>query len=202
MEKNTIPTPEELAAEQAGLQVAKEDEIRANIIAEYGFDEIEDAERIDKLVVKEIDNSKKLSSAIGQKIKHRTEADELRKKVIDIVPPEPPKKEPQTGELSQDDLIAVIKADIPQEDVKVAKDYAKLNNISVAEALKSDVVKGILSNRAEERATAQAASTGPVKRGSSKASDEVLLEKLDKGELPEEDIDRTVKARIARMKGT
>ena len=66
--------PEELAAEQAALQEGKVEEIRASIIEEFGFDETADAERIEKLVTREVEQSKKLSSAIAQKIKWRTEA--------------------------------------------------------------------------------------------------------------------------------
>ena len=81
MEKTKEELAAELAAEQEAIKEVKEEEVRASIIAEYGFDEVDDMERIDKMVAKEVEHSKKLSSAIGQKIKHRTDADELRKKV-------------------------------------------------------------------------------------------------------------------------
>lgn len=74
MEENKNVSAEELAAEQAALQESKEDEVRSKIIAEFGFDEVDDIERIDKLVAKELEHSKKMSQAIGQKIKWRTEA--------------------------------------------------------------------------------------------------------------------------------
>ena len=74
MDETKNVSPEELAAEQEALQENKEDEIRASIITEYGFDEVDDVDRIEKLVAKEMEHSKKLSSAIGQKIKWRTEA--------------------------------------------------------------------------------------------------------------------------------
>ena len=78
MEKTKEELAAELAAEQEAIAGVKEEEVRASVIAEYGFDEVDDAERIDKLVAKEVENSRKLSSAIGQKIKHRTEAETLR----------------------------------------------------------------------------------------------------------------------------
>ena len=61
--------------EQAKLP--QEEDVRENIITEFGFDEDTDSDRIDRLVEKEMDNSKKLSDAIGQKIKHRDRVKEL-----------------------------------------------------------------------------------------------------------------------------
>ena len=80
--KDGAVSPEEAKLEQDALAEAKVEEIRASVITEFGFDEETDKDRIDKLVNKEIDNRKKLSSAIGQKIKYRTEAQELGKKVV------------------------------------------------------------------------------------------------------------------------
>ena len=89
MDKNlNNPTPEELAAEAAALGEVKEDEVRKNVISEFGFDEVDDAERIDKLVAKEVSSRKELSVAIGQKIKYR---DSLAHEKKD--PPPPPPKE-------------------------------------------------------------------------------------------------------------
>ncbi len=77
------PTAEELAAEQADLVTAqeKEEEVRAKVITEYGFDEVDDLERINKVVAKEMDSRKKLFAAIGQKIKYRTDLETEKKKV-------------------------------------------------------------------------------------------------------------------------
>src|SRR5665213_4150568 len=91
-------TPEEIAAELAASQVViKEEDVRTKIVEELGFDPEIDKERIDKLVAKEMDSKKKLSDAIGQKIKHRTEAEELRAKL----PPPPPEKKEETQDVSK-----------------------------------------------------------------------------------------------------
>ena len=66
--------------EQAKLP--QEEDVRENIITEFGFDEDTDSDRIDRLVEKEMDNSKKLSDAIGQKIKHRDRVKELESNVV------------------------------------------------------------------------------------------------------------------------
>lgn len=99
--------------------------------------------------------------------------------------------------LSQKDLIAVLSAKIPAEDIDEVVDYAKLKKIPVVEALKTNVVKTILNERAEERRTAEATSTGNQKRGTAKVSDEALLDKAQKGELPD-DYDSLV--RIAKQR--
>lgn len=188
-------SPEELAAEQAALAVPKEEEIRANVIAEYGFDEDTDAERIDRLVAKEIKHRKDISVAIGQKIKHREAEEELRKKVGE----EPPKKEPQKEEFSPKDYLALSQAGVPAEDLDEVTDFAKFKGITLAEALKTPYIKTTLKERAEERQTAQATNTGAGRPGTSKPSGESLLEKFSyKGEIPDTDegIAELVKARI------
>jgi len=78
-EKNTqIESAEELEAEKEHLGEVKEDDIRNQVISEYGFDEDNDKERIDKLVQKEMGYKKSLSTAIGQKRKYRDEFTKLK----------------------------------------------------------------------------------------------------------------------------
>ena len=131
-------TPEELAAELAATQVVKEDEVRAKVISEFGFNEVDDAERIDKLVQREVEQSKKLSSAIGQKIKHRTEAEELRKKV-----PLTPPVEKQNA-LPAEEIGKVVAEQLERRDLesfdysddlkKEIQKIAKVQNISIKKA--------------------------------------------------------------------
>ena len=108
MDINTNVSKEELEAEQNALKELKEEEIKAEVISEYGFDEIDDAERIDKVVKKELDNRKKLSQAIGQKIKIRTERDELKNN--------PPKIEPKKVE--SEEIDKVINATLEKRDLE------------------------------------------------------------------------------------
>ena len=76
MDENKQLTPEELAAEQEALKEVKEDEVRAKVIEEFDFDETDDADRIDKLVAKQMEANKALSHAIGQKISQRKAKEE------------------------------------------------------------------------------------------------------------------------------
>ncbi len=101
-------------------------------------------------------------------------------------------------EISQVDLYALIKENVPQEDITDVTEYATLKKISIADALKSTFIKTLLSEKTEERKTAEATNTGAARRGSVQVSGDTLLSKASKGELPEsdEDLERLVDARL------
>lgn len=113
------------------------------------------------------------------------------------VTPEEKKQEAPTEKssdsLSSTDVIAVINAKIPQEDIPEIAEYAKFKKISFTEALSHNVVKTILADNAEQRRIAEGTATGDgKKRGSSKLSDDALLSNAEKGIMPEssEDMSR------------
>lgn len=100
--------------------------------------------------------------------------------------------------LSDQDLIAVITNKVNQKDLPEIAEYAKMKGLSIAEALETNVVKSIMKDNEEMRATAKATNTTTTARGTSKVSDESLLNSAsEKGILPESDEDmiRLVKAR-------
>ena len=101
------------------------------------------------------------------------------------------------GDLSQRDVFALVKANVSEDDIPEIVDYAKLKGISVSDALKSSVVKTILSEKQEERNTANATNTSKAKASGSKVSIETLIDNATKGILPEkdEDMQRLIKAR-------
>jgi hypothetical protein len=116
-------------------------------------------------------------------------------------------KEPQSiaqanPSLSTADIIALSKADIEAEDVDEVLEYAKFKRISIAEALKSPVVKATLSEKKEQRNVAIATNTGGAKRSTGRISDETLIANAEKGILPESDadIDRLMKAKMFAKK--
>lgn len=189
---------EELASEQQAILEVKEEEVRAKIIEEYGFDESVDSERIDKLTKREIDQSKKLSSAIGAKIKHRTEAqklaDELKSK--STTPPATDDKK-----LSDEDLIAIARANVHEDDMQEVLEYARFKKIPFKEALKSDVVKTMLSTKEEFRKSAEIANKGTSKRVTQKVTDEGLLKDLSSGKVPEPNTDEAERIFWARRGG-
>lgn len=95
----------------------------------------------------------------------------------------------KSGELSAFDLIAVAKANLDEDQLQEAIDYAKYKKISVAEALKSPAVKATIQLIDENKKVAEATNVGSGRRGSSKVSDDVLLANARKGEMPESDAD-------------
>ncbi len=102
---------------------------------------------------------------------------------------------------SQMDTIALIEAKVTKkEDIQEVADYAKLKNISIEEALSSDIVKTILRERTEQRATAAATNTGNARRGTSKLSDEQILENVAKGKMPEDPEELAEARAAARLK--
>lgn len=99
-------------------------------------------------------------------------------------------KETPSADINSKDLIALMNAKVAEDDVDEVVEYAKFKSISVAEALKTGVVKTLLHEKRELRRTAEATNTGPTKSGSSRVSDEALLDKARKaGEIPENDTD-------------
>ena len=111
-----------------------------------------------------------------------------------------PKEEPQeapTGDLSQSDLYAIVKADVSEEDINTVKEFATLKKISVSDALKNSTLKTILREEQEIRSSANAANTGTAKRSNTEVSGDALIENARKGKLPESDADimRLVRAR-------
>lgn len=181
--ENNVPTAEELASEQQALASVKEEEIRAKVIEDFGFDEATDSERIDKATAREMESRKKLYDAIGQKIKHRKEAEELRKKFPTAV--QQPEKLEDKKDLSTKDIIAITNAKLYEDDIDDVVEYAKFKNITVAEALKSQVVKATLAEKAEIRKTAEATSTTVTRKGTTQISGRDILNKANKGEFPE-----------------
>lgn len=86
--------------------------------------------------------------------------------------------------LSQKDLLAVVRADVHDDDIDRVVKFAKLEGIGIAEALKHSDMKAILSSRAEARKSAEAISVKPSRTGAPKVSDDVIIAKANKGEIP------------------
>lgn len=141
--------------------------------------------------IEDIDQEDELPEAIKKKIQTlEAQKNHWRKKAEKAGEKEEPgtqeKPVVKNDSLSSKDLIAIAKADIHEDDIDEVVEYAKFKNISVAEALKSSVVKTMLSESSEIRKSAEATNTSKVRKGSTKVSDEALLEKLSKGDIPED----------------
>lgn len=120
----------------------------------------------------------------------------------EVKKPNPSKPAPKTDDFSTKDMYSLIKADVPEEDFERVSNYAKLNKMSIPDALKDEDLQIILKRQSEKRQTANATNMGQRRTGNQKVSDQKLLEDASNGKLPEneEDIDRLVKARFAARK--
>ena len=105
------------------------------------------------------------------------------------VAPAPNKPAVQATAYTLEDQIAILKADVPVEDISVVQEYANFKKIPLAEAVKSPIVKAELAERKELRTSAQAANVGSSKRGSGKVTDDMLIANAGKGQLPESEDD-------------
>jgi hypothetical protein len=133
----------------------------------------------------------------------RKENEELKRKNAQLYERTQKAKEVKTiseSGLSFEDFYALNEARVPKDDIPEVTEYAKLKGISVSEALNSTVVKSILADNAEKRATAAATATGPSRRATGKVSEDTLLNNARKGQLPDsdEEMQRLIKASFAK----
>ena len=125
--------------DQEALKEFSIDEFRNQTIERYGLDEIDDAEKIDKIVNDRVEDRKRLSKAIGQKRDWRTKAEskeqnkdnktEFNDEILD-------KKLDERLEKRE-----IERLGLSDELKKEVQSYAKVNNVSVAEALNSSYIK-------------------------------------------------------------
>lgn len=103
----------------------------------------------------------------------------------------------KTNDISTDDLLVLIDAKIPREDIDEVKRFAKFNNISIGDALADITMQSILERRQETRGVAAATHTGGGRRGTSAPSVDDMLSEARKGNLPDsaEDIAAITRAR-------
>lgn len=113
-------------------------------------------------------------------------------------------QEPKTDTgISSRDTIALINAKVHEDDVDDVVDYAKYKKISIADALKSGVIRASLSEKNELRNTANATNTGKTRSGRSNVSGDSLLTKAQKtGEVPDSDegMNALLEARYSKKK--
>lgn len=94
--------------------------------------------------------------------------------------------EPAKQELSTVDIYALHGAKVHLDDIPEVESYAKFKGVSIAEALKSSVIKTMLSEREEMRKTAEATNTNRARKGPSTVSDEQKLAEYEAGKIPDD----------------
>lgn len=153
-------------------------------------------ENTEKTVEETVEDVKsKLAKAEELANNYKVRAERAEKKAKDFVPTE----SKVTGDLSSKDIIAITRAGISDEDLDEVLDFAKYKKIPIVEALKNKTLKTLLKDNDEQRKTAAASNTGTARRGSVKVSDEEIVSRLDRGEVPE-DPEVLAKARFNQRK--
>lgn len=153
-------------------------------------------------ITEEVENEELLKAQeIAKNQRIRAEKAEAELKALK----KPSAKENETNKVvvsNEDELYALIEAKVPKEDVKDVREAAKILGVTVVEALNNQIVKNILSQKAEERNSAQVANIGVNKRSINKDTDERLIEDFKQGKVSDkdEDIERLVKAQLAQRK--
>jgi hypothetical protein len=92
---------------------------------------------------------------------------------------------PKDDALSTAEIYTLVQAQVPPEDVPEVQKAAKLLGVDLTTALKDPMVQSVLKQRAETRATANATDTAGKKAPVGQTSDQELLDKASKGEVPE-----------------
>ena len=174
-----------------------EDEIRQEVIDDLkgdneDFNQDDHTDQINRITERRLKDEKFKTSVHKSKEDKKEELAELKKAKAEVTPKgeQKPKGE-ETGKettLTLKETKALI--DVHDDDVEEILDYAKYKGITASDAKQTGHIKTYLSERAEERKTAEASNTGGGKRGTSKVSGATLLQKAnDKGELPDSDAD-------------
>jgi hypothetical protein len=101
----------------------------------------------------------------------------------------PEVKQGSKSDLSTMEAMLIMKSNIDIQDVDAVTKFAKMEGVSISEALKSDELKAIINVRNEKRNVAEASHSGTSRRSSPKVSDDSLLANASKGILPDSDED-------------
>lgn len=83
---------------------------------------------------------------------------------------------------------------VHDDDVDFVTNWAKTNKMEIADAVKDDDVKTVLRAHEEKRKTAEATNTGGGRRGTQGVPAEVLVEKANKGELKDDEMQKAARA--------
>lgn len=94
-------------------------------------------------------------------------------------------KKDDNSNLSSVDTIAIIKANVHEDDIEEVIKASKLLGKSISETLKDSTFKTILNTREEERKTAEATNINTAKPGTKQVSGDELKQNLSKGQVPE-----------------
>lgn len=152
-------------------------------------EEVTEVEEVEEESIEDIRARLQKAEQLAENQKIR--AEKAERKAKEVVKTEAP------SSLTTKDMYALMTAKVAEEDISDVEEYATLKGISVSEALKTGVVKSILAQKEEERRVAAGTNTGTTRRGTSKVTDDQLVDRARKGDAPDsvEDIQRLNKLR-------
>lgn len=120
----------------------------------------------------------KKDAELAENYKKRAEKAEQAKKTVK-------EERPSGDDLSTTDLYALMKSQVPEEDIGEVTKAAKLLGVTISEALKDPTVQGILKTKQEFRTSAQAANTRTARPTVAAPTDTEVLDKASKGDFPD-----------------
>lgn len=144
-EKEQLEAPKELTIDQ----------VRSKVVQDFSLDEIEQEELIDKLVNERIDHHKKLSKAIQQKIAAREGKEDNKKTPVELDDEVIDKKLDERLEKRELERLS-LSDDLKKE----VQSYAKINNVSISEAMKSSYIQFKKGEEDTKRRNEEAAAGG------------------------------------------
>lgn len=180
IQNENIVSSDEAKAEQEALEVAREEEIKNQVIEDYSLDPDEDFDLIDNLVIKEMANRKRLSDVIGQKIKWRERAtagktekgteskDDEGSKAVDI-------EAKVREQFEQRDLEEL---NYPDELKAEIKQLAKIQGVSVRKAAQDPYIL-FKKEKYDEEQRAEEATVSPKTKGRQVKFDSQTLPEVD-----------------------
>jgi len=122
---------------------------------------------------------------------------ELKKAKASKPAPAPSAPSEKQDGLTPLDTLALFNAKVTsKEDIETVQKFARIEGLSIEDALSDSIVQNILKTRAEERATAAASNTSTARRGTSKPSLDQVLSNAETGKLPD-DPELLAEARLA-----
>jgi len=184
--QNNTPSPEELQVEQESLAEVQDADLRSSVLDSLGLEANDNNEDlVNKLVEREKSSRQKLSSAIGAKIKYRTELEKLNQK------PEQKKLEQSKTEFDADSIRKqteqTVKAQFDEEYLEESeysdtlkaelRKVAKLNETTVRAATKDSYIQYLIEKETDGKRISEAAKNGG---GSAKSS------KGNSGDMPDQ----------------
>ena len=179
--------------------------LKTEIISDMGIEYEGNEDMVDKLVARELKDEEFKASLHADKNKHleskKAYEERMRKAGIDPETGEKIDSKESTKSPSMD--IKDIRAlqDVHDDDIEEVVEFSKFKKISIADAKRNPAIQSLLKTRAEERASALAASTQVSRRNNANSSGAILNKVKNQEDMSDEEMRMAVQATINQIKG-